>query len=413
MKNIKFGCLTIIALFLISTFAFVAVNAQSTEFTNYIIKPDGSVEPDNSVITHTGNNYFLTQNITGNVIIQRDDAVFDGSGYTVKGNAEKDTYNLDDNVLYLEAGFNLTRAWNVTVQNVRVENCVNGITLVNAYYCRVLNCSIVENAVDGIKIAWSSKNMVFWNDITSNGDDAIQLFNADNNNIMVNNMDPGVYYRVTGNGLQLNGNCSTNKIEGNNVTAFDTGIYINSTSGNLTANVVSYNNFSDNVWNGAAIGGTDNVVTLNNFYNNGLISEGDNNCSGNYWNTTPSTFDKSPLDAPVDTNIVPEFIQIPVEEPDPHLLHTYTHTYTYTNTNRSDTNTYTNTNRSDPTPTPTPAPTALPTIVLHQLQLRPQLLLQQLQQRHLHQLKLQNPQLHQQRNPLKHQPQFPLLGQFH
>jgi cell division septation protein DedD len=364
MENIKFGCLTIIALFLISTFVLVTVNAQSTEFTNYTIKPDGSVEPNNSVITHTGNNYFLTQNITGSLIIQRDDAVFDGSGYTVTGNAEKGTYNLDDSVLYLDAGVNLTRAWNVTVQNVRVENSVNGITLVNAYYCRVLNCTIVENAVDGMKIAWSSKNMVFWNEIKSNGDDAIQLFNADNNNIMVNNMDPGEYYRVNGNGLQLNGNCSTNKIAGNNVTAFDTGIYIDSSGGNLTANIVSYNNFSNNVWNGAAVGGTDNVVTLNNFYNNGLISEGDNNCSGNYWNTTPSTFDLSPLNSPVNTNITPEFILIPVKEPEPTPTPTASPTAapTYTPpTSAAPTATPVATPTKAPTPTETTEPTATST----------------------------------------------------
>ena len=334
MKNIKLKCLLIMALFLISTFALTKVSAQGTEYTNYIINQDGTVEPNNSVITHIGNNYFLTQNITGTITIQRNNAVFDGSGYTVKGNAVKGTYNLDDGILILEAGFNLTRAWNVTVQNVRVEDCVNGITLVNAYYCRILNCSITENAVDGMKIAWSSQNMVFWNNITSNADDAIQLFNAENNNIMLNNMDPGEYYRVEGNGLQLNGNCSANKIKGNNVNDFGTGIYIDTSVGNLSANIVSYNNFRNNKWSGATIGGMDNVITLNNFYNNGLILEGDNNCSGNYWDTTPSTYDESPLDAPVDTNIAPEFIQIPVTEPTP---------------------------TTTPNPTPTPNPTTTPT----------------------------------------------------
>jgi len=348
------------ALFLISTFPLATVNAQGTGFTDYIIKQDGTVEPDNSAITHVGNNYFLTQNITGTVSIQRDDAVFDGSGYTVKGDTVKGTYNLDDSVLYLEAGFNLAQAWNVTVQNVRVENCVNGISLVNAYYCRILNCSITENAVDGMKIAWSSKNMVFWNNITSNGDDAIQLFNAENNNIMINNMDPGEYYRVNGNGLQLSGNCSANQIKGNTVTAFDTGIYIDASGGNLSANIISYNNFRNNDWNGAAIGGTDNVITLNNFYNNGLISEGDNYCSGNYWDTTPSTYDESPLNAPVDTNIAPEFIQIPITEPNPTPTPTSTTTPTAT---PAPTPTTTPSNEtSDPTTTPTPEPDVPPQI---------------------------------------------------
>ena len=119
-----FKCLIVTALFLISTFALATINAQGTEYTNYIIKQDGTVEPNDSFITRSGNNYFLTQDINGTVTIQRDDAVFDGSGYTVTGNAVKGTYDLDESVLYLQAGFNLTGAWNVTVQNVKVENCV-------------------------------------------------------------------------------------------------------------------------------------------------------------------------------------------------------------------------------------------------------------------------------------------------
>ncbi len=293
--------------------SLLTVNAQGTEFINYTIKADGSVEPNNGAITHVGNNYVLTQNITGTITIQRDSAVFDGAGYTLTGNAVKGTYNLDDSELYLEAGFNLTKAWNVTVQDVRIQDCVNGITLVNAYYCRILNNTIIENAVDGIKIAWSSNNMVFWNDLTSNADDAIQLINAKQNNIMLNNMDSGDAYRVNGNGIQINGNCSDNKIKGNTFTDFDTGAYIAvNVNDNASNNIVSYNNFIDNKWNGTAIEGDNNIVKLNNFYNNGLISQGNNNCSGNYWeNILPSVYDAQPLNSPVNTNITPEFIQIP------------------------------------------------------------------------------------------------------
>jgi len=311
MKNAKLWCSFAVTLFLISTFPLVTVNGQETEYVNYVINKDGTVEPVTSAITQTGKNYRLNQNITGSVTILRDDAVFDGSGYTVKGNAVKGSYNLDDSILYLEAGFNLTKAWNVTVQNVRIENCVNGISLVNSYYCRILGCTVTENAVDGIKIAWSTHNMVFWNVITSNVDDAIQLINADQNNIMVNYLDSGVNYRANGNGIQLNGNCSANKIAGNNVAAFDTGIFMESSGGNMSANNVTYNNISNNIWNGAAIDGTNNTVTKNNFYANSLISEAGNNCSGNYWSTIISIYDLSPLSAPVDINIAVEFLWIP------------------------------------------------------------------------------------------------------
>lgn len=375
MRNLKIRCLTIIALFIISTSVALTVNAQETQYTNYIIKEDGSVEPDNGAITHVGNNYVLTQNITGSVTIQRDHAIFNGDGYAVTGNAVAGTYNLDDNVLYLEAGFNLTKAWNATVQNVIVENCVNGISLVNAYYCKILNNTLTENAVDGIKIAWSANNTIVWNTISSNGDDAIQVFNSGHNNIMLNNMFPGDMYRVNGNGIQLNGNCSYNKIKGNNVTDFDTGIYIKiALNDNASYNIISYNNFRNNQWNATAIEGENNTVTSNNFYANGLISQGANDCTGNYWGdgTVPSIYDVWPLSAPVDTNIEPEFILLSQPAPTQTPIPTKTITSSSALSSSSHTTTYPTPTPAadDPTATPStsPTPTSKSTIDLNQTQ---------------------------------------------
>jgi hypothetical protein len=124
-------------------------------------------------------------------------------------------------------------------------------------------------------------------------------------------MDSGAEHRINGNGFQLNGNCSNNMIEGNNVISFDTGVFVDASNVGAGSNLVSYNNFTANSWNGAVIGGMGNVVTLNNFYNNGLFSAGDNNCSGNYWSTNSSIYDNSPLTVPVNTNVTPKFITIP------------------------------------------------------------------------------------------------------
>jgi len=316
MGNLKIRFCAFIVLLIVSTSVVATVNAQDTQFSDYIIKPDGTVEPNDGAITHTGNNYVLTKNITGTVTIQRDHAVFDGAGYKLTGNATIGTYNLDDNILYFEAGFNLTKAWNVTVQNVGIENCVNGITLVNAYYCKILNNTISGNGVDGIKMAWSANNTIIWNNITSNGDDAIQLFNSEQNNIMLNNMFPGDMYSLNGNGIQISGNCSSNKIKGNNIADFGTGIFVSITANDaISNNTISYNSFSNNKWNATALDGDKNNVTLNNFYKNGLITKGDNNCSGNYWeDIEPSVYDSSPLDAPVDINISPEYILLPQPE---------------------------------------------------------------------------------------------------
>lgn len=358
MKFSKASTCIVLIIFLVSIIPLTTVLAQDEEqFIDYFIKPDGTIEPNNAPIIQNGNNYILTQDISGTVTIQKDHAVFDGAGFTLKGNAVKEAYNLTDSVLYFEAGFNLTNAWNLTVQNIRIENCVNGISLINAYYTRIQNCTLIENAVDGIKVAWSSNNSIVWNQFDSNGDDAIQLINAQNNHIMANNMTAGLAYRSNGNGIQFNGNCTSNAIKGNIITAFDTGLFIDATNCNVTENIVSYNNFTNNQWNGAFIAGTANTVTLNNFNENGLISEGNNNCSGNYWSSTPSIFDNSPLNLPVNIDIIPEFIELPYTEPTP--------------TNKPSVATVKPTAKPTPepynsppgpTPIPTTQPTAKPTV---------------------------------------------------
>jgi parallel beta-helix repeat protein len=352
MKVLKFCALLMIA-FLIQFYTFSVIASEDVQFINYVITSDGTIEPDNSVIIRDGNNYFLTQDISGSVVIQKNDAVFDGAGYTLRGNAVIGSYNLSDSVLYLEAGLNLTKAWNVTVQNLSITNCVNGVSLVNAYFCKIINCTIFENAVVGMKLAYSANNSIVWNKFISNSDDAIQLIDAQSNNIMVNNLHSGVAYRSNGNGFQLNGNCSDNVIEGNTVASFDTGIFFDSSSGNMTFNVVSYNTFTDNKWNGAFVTGSANNVTLNNFYGNGLLIEGDSNCSGNYWNTTPPVSDSSPLDSPVNIDVTPVFLEIPQNEPAP------------TNTpvaNPSANPTVHPKNTASPTPTSKPTETEQPII---------------------------------------------------
>jgi parallel beta-helix repeat protein len=131
---------------------FFNCNFQEVQYINYVITSEGTIEPENSAIIRDGNNYFLTQDISGSVAIQKNDAVFDGAGHTLRGNAVIGSYNLSDSLLYLEAGLNLTKAWNVTVQNLKVTNCVNGVSLVNAYFCKIVNCTLFENAVDGMKL---------------------------------------------------------------------------------------------------------------------------------------------------------------------------------------------------------------------------------------------------------------------
>jgi hypothetical protein len=74
--------------------SIVWVFSVKAEYSGTItIDGDGSVNPSISSIKQSGNTYFLTTDIAGNITVQKSNIVFDGNGYKVDSSCNWSRYN--------------------------------------------------------------------------------------------------------------------------------------------------------------------------------------------------------------------------------------------------------------------------------------------------------------------------------
>jgi len=176
------------------------------------IKADGSIDPpDAPIITYDNVTYTLTDNITSSangIVVERDNIIIDGGGYTVQGVGA-----------YMSKGIDLTERINVTIKNMKIQNFYIGIRLDGS----------LNNVVNGNNIA---NNRV-----------GINLFLSSDNNIIVGNNIKENSER----GIMLNGYCLNNVISGNNL--------INNGWDGIT------------LWSDS----NNNTISANMFYGSGLI----------------------------------------------------------------------------------------------------------------------------------------------
>jgi parallel beta-helix repeat protein len=244
------------------------------------IRADGSIQPPTAPISSVDNvTYTLTENIAGNVpadssaiIIQRDNIIIDGAGYTLQGTKGSDS-----------KGIELTGISNVTIKNMKITAFYYGIWLDSSSNNSVSGNNITNNHA-GIYLHISSGNSVSGNTVANNSY-GIWLGDSSNNSVSGNN--------ITSNWccIQLYYSSNNNSVSGNNITASNwccIQLYYSSNN-----NSVSGNNIANNLW-GIALyySSNNNTIYHNNFINNtGQVSSYDSTnvwddgypSGGNYW----------------------------------------------------------------------------------------------------------------------------------
>jgi parallel beta-helix repeat protein len=141
------------------------------------IRADGSIEPSDAPISTIDNvTYTFTGNvINGSIVVERDNTVVDGSGYTVQGTEA-----------YESTGIDLTERSNVTIKNINIEAFYSGILLAGSSNNSVSRNNITNNHY-GIELYYSSSNNVSGNNITANNDCGIYLSFTSDNGVYHNN----------------------------------------------------------------------------------------------------------------------------------------------------------------------------------------------------------------------------------
>jgi parallel beta-helix repeat protein len=215
-------------LLLTGMFAFSIPSAKA--ITTIYIRADGSIDPptapiatvDNVTYTLSGDIY-ISGSFNDGVVVERDNIVLDGAGFSLQGGA-------------LSTGLNLTSRNNVTIRNVSIEGFRVGLNLVSSFNNRIVENNFTANDI-GVLFDSSSNNTAVGNIVTANAvGTGFVLFHSNYNNIVGNVMvrnDVGVYLdlsssynSIIGNtimtseatGIELLSNANYNSIVGNNIT---------------------------------------------------------------------------------------------------------------------------------------------------------------------------------------------------
>jgi parallel beta-helix repeat protein len=164
------------------------------------IRLDGSIYPPTALISKLDNFiYMFTDNIiNGSIVVERDNIVIDGAGYTLQGTG--DGY-----------GINLTGRTNVTIQNTIIRAFGSAILLEDSSYNNFRHNDMTNN-IYAVLVYASSSNNIIENNLVANSVISIVLTSSSSNSISGNNVT------CSGNGIILDGS-HFNNITGNNIEA--------------------------------------------------------------------------------------------------------------------------------------------------------------------------------------------------
>jgi hypothetical protein len=378
---------TLLTAALISALLFSAVAAthlvgvvRSDEYSSeqseqtVIIKADGSVDPASAPILRNGDIYTLLSDIDCDVVLERNNTVFDGAEHAVGGISGPLPVQIDyqwqadgmTNVTVIDTvvhGGGIIFYWlpssNLTIAN----NTLNNGTGLQLYCSGSIITNNTLNGGKGIGFAGSG-NIIFGNHMTNcnytnnlNNPKPFGIVVSGSHNTIVGNIIAG----TTGNAIDFVRGSYYNIIAGNQITDNEFGIHTTYafSQGGAENNIIYYNNFIDNIKN------VDNEAVLTTTIS---VNSWDNGAFGNYWSDYTGTdangdgigdinyavdsnnTDHYPLMAPVDIS------KITVDS----LVHTPTSTPAATPTPSPTTTMPTSTPDHSPTSSPTPSLTSSP-----------------------------------------------------
>lgn len=138
----------------------VALEVQRVEASGTIyIRADGSIDPPTAPISTADNvTYTFTENINDSIVVERDNIVIDGAGYTVRGTGSR-----------AEKGLDLSLRTNVTIKNIQVTKFNYGVCLSNSTNNVVIKNNMTNNIYGVTLVDYSTNNSINENAFVNDG----------------------------------------------------------------------------------------------------------------------------------------------------------------------------------------------------------------------------------------------------
>lgn len=240
MSNRMFsGLLVSLLLIGMLTLAFDIQPARSDWTWNgtIYIRGDGSVDPSTAPIQRVGDLYVLTDNISVHAasmepgfVVERDNIVIDGAGYTIQGY---------DNTWRGCNGIDLRNRFNVTLKNMILTTFLYAVQLDDARNITLISNSLLNSS---------------YSCYTAGG-------NTSNNTIVDNTVNMPDYLYIDG--ILLGSGCNNNNVSNNRISGHTWGDGV-ALSG--TGNVISGNTFESILGHGILVNGSLNLVVNNSLH---------------------------------------------------------------------------------------------------------------------------------------------------
>ena len=237
------------------------------------IRADGSVDPSGAPIVREGDTYSLTSNITSNsdgIMIERNNMILDGIGYTVEGTNASSSRGID-----------LNGRSNVTIENIGIKGFIRYGIFLNYSFGNIISGDKITSR-SGLFLLNSSGNYIVGNNIVNNWENGIYLdYSSGGNSIHGNNITDNFW------GVDILRSLGNN-IAGNNITNNRRGVsLISSSSNTISGNYAANNNYGIYLSNSSV-----NSVFHNSFANNTVHAYAEASANvwddgypsgGNYW----------------------------------------------------------------------------------------------------------------------------------
>lgn len=283
------GCLLLI---LFGSAVIEGFSLAVTPGTIYICG-DGTVDPATAPIQREEELYIVTDDVSGELVVERDHIVIDGGGHILAGTRG-----------FNSKGIDLSGRTNVTIMNVVITDCVFGMWLnasinihlrdntlrqnkMGVWLCNASRNNITSNNVTGnlnygIYLEASAHNDISSNMISENNYCGVYLTASSHNTVLENTITSHTFTHVAHTGIQLISSSNNNRISRNSLFDNTYGLYLWKTQ----QNTVSDNNITHNTCGILLANASNNTLFHNNFINN--LKQVESISSSNRWdNGTP------------------------------------------------------------------------------------------------------------------------------
>jgi parallel beta-helix repeat protein len=258
----------------------LAFNIQPAKASGTIyIRADGSIDPPTPFIKTSGNvTYTFTGSITDSVVVERDDIVIDGMGYTIQGPGSGTGIDLSGrrNVTLRNTGitaFDYGIAAHYSSSNAIVKNNLTTCNRmgIDLYYSsnNSISGNSITNNLYGIWLEVSSNNTISGNTFTNDGLGVRWSYEnwVENNSV---NGKPLVYlenvsnYSVDNAGQVILTRCDNIRVEGLNLSETDLGVQLLETNNSI----ISGNNLANNIAGAYIHVSSNNIISGNDISEN-------------------------------------------------------------------------------------------------------------------------------------------------